>query len=87
MLKTVCALVLCSSLVSFCAIEYHPELERTAEEVACFNETDDNAERYLAYRDLPELFKQYTSGPKALDFGAGTGISTKLLLNNNFSVC
>lgn len=34
---------------------------------------------YLAYRDLPEIFKRYTSGNRALDFGCGAGRSTKVL--------
>jgi len=34
---------------------------------------------YLAYRDLPELLRQYTTGKNALDFGCGTGRSTRFL--------
>lgn len=32
---------------------------------------------YLAFRDLPALFRQYVRGSKALDFGCGTGRSTR----------
>lgn len=34
---------------------------------------------YLAYRDLPEIIKKYKSKGKALDFGCGTGRSTRFL--------
>jgi ubiquinone/menaquinone biosynthesis C-methylase UbiE len=34
---------------------------------------------YLAYRDLPELIKTYVHGNNALDFGCGTGRSTRFL--------
>ena len=34
---------------------------------------------YLAYRDLPELLARHASGQRALDFGCGTGRSTRFL--------
>ena len=34
---------------------------------------------YLAYRDLPEIVAQYVTGTKAMDFGCGTGRSTRFL--------
>ncbi len=34
---------------------------------------------YLAYRDLPELISKYVKGNRALDFGCGTGRSTRFL--------
>lgn len=34
---------------------------------------------YLAYRDLPAIFAQYVTGTRALDFGCGTGRSTRFL--------
>ncbi|MBD3299394.1 MAG: hypothetical protein GF341_12105, partial [candidate division Zixibacteria bacterium] len=34
---------------------------------------------YLAYRDIPELLKTHVTGRKALDFGCGTGRSTRFL--------
>jgi ubiquinone/menaquinone biosynthesis C-methylase UbiE len=34
---------------------------------------------YLAYRDLPRIIPQYTTGINALDFGCGTGRSTRFL--------
>lgn len=34
---------------------------------------------YLAYRDLPHILNQHVQGKKALDFGCGTGRSTRFL--------
>lgn len=34
---------------------------------------------HLAYRDLPELIARYVRGQRALDFGCGTGRSTRFL--------
>jgi ubiquinone/menaquinone biosynthesis C-methylase UbiE len=34
---------------------------------------------YLAYRDLPTIISRYVSGKNALDFGCGTGRSTRFL--------
>lgn len=34
---------------------------------------------YLAFRDLPELIARHASGTRALDFGCGTGRSTRFL--------
>lgn len=39
---------------------------------------------YLAYRDLPRLIRQHTSGPRALDFGCGTGRSSRFLRELGF---
>jgi len=38
----------------------------------------------LAFRDLPALFARQVSGPSALDFGCGTGRSTRFLRNLGF---
>ena len=40
---------------------------------------------YLAYRDLPKIFRKYVKGKKAIDFGCGTGRSTRFLQKNGFS--
>jgi ubiquinone/menaquinone biosynthesis C-methylase UbiE len=39
---------------------------------------------YLAYRDLPAIIKNHIVGKKALDFGCGTGRSTRFLQNLGF---
>jgi SAM-dependent methyltransferase len=36
---------------------------------------------YLAFRDLPGLIRRYKNGSRALDFGCGTGRSTRFLKN------
>ena len=41
---------------------------------------------YLAYRDLPAIISQYVTGTKALDFGCGTGRSTRFLRKLGFHV-
>jgi SAM-dependent methyltransferase len=39
---------------------------------------------HLAYRDLPQIIAQHTHGKRALDFGCGTGRSTRFLSNLGF---
>lgn len=41
---------------------------------------------YLAYRDLPSLIARYAPGKRALDFGCGTGRSTRFLKSLGFDV-
>ena len=40
---------------------------------------------YLAYRDLPEIISEHIRGRKALDFGCGTGRSTRFLQKLGFN--
>jgi ubiquinone/menaquinone biosynthesis C-methylase UbiE len=40
---------------------------------------------YLAYRDLPEIIFEHVTGRKALDFGCGTGRSTRFLRRLRFT--
>ncbi|MEW5924398.1 MAG: class I SAM-dependent methyltransferase [Candidatus Zixiibacteriota bacterium] len=40
---------------------------------------------YLAYRDLPDIITEYVTGNKALDFGCGTGRSTRYLKSLRFN--
>lgn len=39
---------------------------------------------YLAYRDLPEIIFEHIKGREAIDFGCGTGRSTRFLQNIGF---
>lgn len=39
---------------------------------------------HLAYRDLPEIFRQHVAGTEAIDFGCGTGRSTRFLRKLGF---
>src|SRR4029077_16366502 len=41
---------------------------------------------FLAFRDLPGLLRQHVSGRRALDFGCGTGRSTRFLREMAFEV-
>jgi len=41
---------------------------------------------YLAYRDLPAILAEHVSGTRALDFGCGTGRSTRFLQKLGFDV-
>jgi SAM-dependent methyltransferase len=39
---------------------------------------------YLAYRDLPQIITEHVTGKRALDFGCGTGRSTRFLKKLGF---
>ena len=41
---------------------------------------------YLAYRDLPAIISEHVTGARALDFGCGTGRSTRFLRRLGFHV-
>ena len=41
---------------------------------------------YLAFRDLPSVFEEHVRGKRALDFGCGTGRSTRFLRRQGFDV-
>lgn len=41
---------------------------------------------YLAYRDLPQTFKKHVKGNEAIDFGCGTGRSTRFLKSLGYNV-
>jgi ubiquinone/menaquinone biosynthesis C-methylase UbiE len=41
---------------------------------------------YLAYRDLPEIIARHVTGKNAIDFGCGTGRSSRFLKNLGFDV-
>lgn len=40
---------------------------------------------YLGYRDIPFLLKKYVKGKKAIDFGCGTGRSTRFLKTQGYN--
>lgn len=40
---------------------------------------------HLAYRDLPQIILQHVTGKEALDFGCGTGRSTRFIHQLNFN--
>ena len=41
---------------------------------------------YLAYRDLPEIVSRHVTGDRAIDFGCGTGRSSRFLKQLGFNV-
>jgi ubiquinone/menaquinone biosynthesis C-methylase UbiE len=41
---------------------------------------------YLAYRDLAEIISEHVNGTRAIDFGCGTGRSTRFLRQHGFDV-
>jgi ubiquinone/menaquinone biosynthesis C-methylase UbiE len=41
---------------------------------------------YLAYRDLPKIIREHVRGRRAIDFGCGTGRSTRFLEKLGFDV-
>ena len=41
---------------------------------------------YLAYRDLPEIISKHVTGRRAIDFGCGTGRSSRFLKQLGFNV-
>lgn len=41
---------------------------------------------YLAYRDLPAIIREHVREPRALDFGCGTGRSTRFLRRLGYAV-
>ncbi len=40
---------------------------------------------YLAFRDIPEIIREHVNGKQALDFGCGTGRSTRFLKSLGFN--
>ncbi len=51
-----------------------------------YTKTHDAAYRYLGYRDIPKIIKEYLQAGEALDYGSGTGYSTRFLSELGFNV-
>lgn len=65
---------------------YHSQEDKSGEAASGYKKTETSLSRYLSYRDIPGLLNTYAKGNKALDYGAGTGISTDFLLKNGYEV-
>ncbi|MBV9316794.1 MAG: methyltransferase domain-containing protein [Gammaproteobacteria bacterium] len=57
-----------------------------ADRARAYADLDFPATYYLAFRDLPQLLHKHVSGVRALDFGCGTGRSTRFLRELGFEV-
>ncbi|MBN1914273.1 MAG: class I SAM-dependent methyltransferase [Parachlamydiales bacterium] len=66
--------------------EYNSTKNKTAKLAKLYENTVDSPFRYLGYRDLPIIISKYSRGKKALDYGCGTGISSKFLYDLGFDV-
>ena len=63
------------------------EIRNTYEDpqrAAAYNELELGGTYDLVFRNLPGLLRQYVSGKRALDFGSGTGRSTRFLQRLGF---
>ena len=49
-----------------------------------YNKLEFQNDYYLAFRDLPVILKKHVKGTMAIDFGCGTGRSTRFLEKNGF---
>lgn len=67
-------------------VVYHSIQDKTKKLADTYAKTDQLSHRYLAYRDLSSFIKKYVKGNYALDYGAGTGISTAFLNNLGLNV-
>jgi len=57
-----------------------------AERAEAYSKLEFPGTYYLAYRDLPKIIRRYVRGRKAVDFGCGTGRSTRFLEKLGFDV-
>jgi len=57
-----------------------------AERAAAYARLDFTGTYYLAYRDIPLLLQEHAAGRRALDFGCGTGRSTRFMHDLGFQV-
>ena len=65
---------------------YDSSIPGTLERAEQYHKSKNSISRYLAYRDLNDLFAKYVTGKEVLDYGAGTGISTEFLRQQGFNV-
>ncbi len=91
LLKTSLLLLATLSILSNLTAEYHSssyqvQNAKSTTQAADYCKTDQSASRYLAYRDIPVLIERFVQGKKALDYGAGTGISAAFLQKLGFNV-
>lgn len=57
-----------------------------AKRAEAYSKLDFPGTYYLAYRDLPEIISTHVKGNNAMDFGCGTGRSTRFLQRLGFTV-
>jgi len=67
-------------------IKYDSSSAKSASVSDFYDASQDASHRYLAYRDLPSIFKQHVRGNHAIDLGAGTGLSSRFLAQQGFNV-
>lgn len=65
---------------------YHSETDKSVTQAKHYSKTHHSSHRYLAYRDISEIFKKFLNGPRALDYGTGTGYSAKFLFDLGLDV-
>lgn len=65
-------------------MEFHNTYE-DPERAAAFDQLEFGGTYHLAVRDLPRLLRDHASGHRALDFGCGTGRSTRFLQRHEFT--
>jgi ubiquinone/menaquinone biosynthesis C-methylase UbiE len=66
-------------------MEHFDNVYEDRERARAYAQLDFPGTYYLAYRDLPALFQKYVQGTRALDFGCGTGRSTRFLESHGFA--
>ncbi len=65
-------------------MEFHNTYE-DKRRAAAYNELEFGGTYDLVFRNLPNLLKQHTKGTRAVDFGCGTGRSTRFLQRLGYS--
>jgi ubiquinone/menaquinone biosynthesis C-methylase UbiE len=87
-------LVFALGIVTLCVLHaesddktiYHSENIKSTEQAIGYSKTQESVSRYLAFRDIPSLIARYVQGKKALDDGAGTGLSAEFLRGQGLDV-